>query len=115
MTYTMILSIAKSLTDDISGKLTGSGIMFRIFSRVKTVNSIRHKVEVKYAGRKSATKIQDVLSLFFGTGDIVKKSIDDRPVPCIIDIRGRRFLSPHVYASDLTRRLLPLWSRTCPV
>ena len=92
MTYTMIQSIAKSLTDDISGKLSGSGIMFRIFSRVKTVNSIRHKVEVKYAGRKSAPKIQDtigirivlyfqddvdVLSLFFGTGDIVKKSIDE--------------------------------------
>lgn len=82
--------IASKLTSDISELLSRSGIMFRIFSRVKTENSIRHKLEVKYADKKS--KIQDmigirivtyfqddidVLALYYSVGDVVKKAIDE--------------------------------------
>ncbi len=84
--------ITGKLTDEITGHLSNSGMMFRIFSRVKSIDSIRHKLEVKYAGRKSPGKIQDmigvrivvyfqddvdVLSLYFGQSDVVKRSIDE--------------------------------------
>ena len=82
--------IASKLTSDISDSLSRSGIMFRIFSRVKTENSIRHKLEVKYAAKKS--RIQDMigirivtyfqddvdaLALYYSVGDVVKKAIDE--------------------------------------
>ena len=82
--------IAQSLTSDIAESLSRSGIMFRIFSRVKTESSIRHKLEVKYATKKS--KIQDMigirivtyfqddidaLALYYSVGDVVKKAIDE--------------------------------------
>lgn len=82
--------IAQSITSDISELLSRSGIMFRIFSRVKSDNSIRHKLEVKYADKKS--KIQDMigvrivtyfqddidaLALYYSIGDVVKKAIDE--------------------------------------
>ena len=82
--------IAQSLTSDISELLSRSGIMFRIFSRVKADNSVRHKLEVKYADKKS--KIQDMigirivtyfqddidaLALYYSIGDVVKKAIDE--------------------------------------
>ena len=82
--------IAAKLTSDISELLSRSGIMFRIFSRVKTENSIRHKLEVKYAAKKS--KLQDMigirivtyfqddidaLALYYSVGDVVKKAIDE--------------------------------------
>lgn len=82
--------IAAKLTTDISEQLSRSGIMFRIFSRVKTENSIRHKLEVKYAAKKSklqdmigiriVTYFQDdvdVLALYYSVGDVVKKAIDE--------------------------------------
>jgi len=82
--------IATQLTSDISKSLSRCGLMFRIFSRVKTESSIRHKLEVKYASKK--TMIQDmigmrivvyfqddvdVLALYYSIGDVVKKSIDE--------------------------------------
>ncbi len=87
--------ITKRLTEEISGRLSKSGMMYRIFSRVKTVDSIVHKLEVKYAGRNSGSKLQDiigvrivvyfqddidVLSLYFSQSDVVKKSIDEYDV-----------------------------------
>lgn len=88
----MINRISESLSDGIAGTLSGAGLMFRIFNRVKTYDSIRNKIEVKYAGRKSVPKIQDVigiritvyfqddidaLALLFGTEGVVKTSIDE--------------------------------------
>lgn len=82
--------ISKELEADISGLMSRCGLMFRIFSRVKTENSIRHKIDVKYAGKKN--RVQDligirivvyfqddvdVLALYYSVGDIVKKSIDE--------------------------------------
>lgn len=83
-------NISAVLTDEISRLLSRCGLMYRIFSRVKTEESIRHKLEVKYADKK--VKIQDLigirivvyfqddvdaLALYYSIGDIVKKSIDE--------------------------------------
>lgn len=82
--------ISDKLASDISQMLSRCGLMFRIFSRVKTENSIRHKLEVKYAEKKS--KIQDMigirvvlyfqddvdaLGLYYSVGDVVKRAIDE--------------------------------------
>ena len=83
-------NIAAKLTSDISWSLSRCGLMFRIFSRVKTESSLIHKLEVKYAHRK--VKIQDMigirivvyfqddvdaLALYYSIGDVVKKAIDE--------------------------------------
>lgn len=82
--------IASQLTSEISDSLSRCGLMFRIFCRVKTESSLRHKLEVKYADKK--VKIQDMigirivtyfqddvdaLALYYSVGDVVKKSIDE--------------------------------------
>ena len=82
--------ISYKLTSDISALLSRCGLMYRIFSRVKTESSIRHKLDVKYADQK--VKILDVigvrivvyfqddidaLALFYSASDVVKKSIDE--------------------------------------
>ena len=81
---------AALLTSEISESLSKCGLMFRIFSRVKSESSIIHKLEVKYADKK--VKIQDMigirivvyfqddvdaLALYYSAGDVVKKSIDE--------------------------------------
>lgn len=87
---TSMEKIAASLTSYISDTLEKCGLMFRIFSRVKSESSIRHKLEVKYASKR--IKIQDMigirivvyfqddvdaLALYYSIGDVVKKSIDE--------------------------------------
>ena len=82
--------IASRLTSDISSSLSRCGLMYRIFTRVKSESSIKHKLEVKYADKK--VKIQDMigirivayfqddvdaLALYYSVGDVVKKSIDE--------------------------------------
>ena len=82
--------IASKLTSEISESLSRCGLMFRIFCRVKTESSLKHKLEVKYADKK--VKIQDMigirivtyfqddvdaLALYYSVGDVVKKSIDE--------------------------------------
>ena len=83
-------NIAQQLTSDISDSLTRCGLIFRIFSRVKSESSIRKKLEVKYADKK--VKLQDLigirivlyfqddvdaLALYYSVGDVVKKAIDE--------------------------------------
>lgn len=83
-------TISDRLTSDVSQMLSRCGLMYRIFSRVKTENSIRHKLEVKYADKKA--KIQDMigvrvvlyfqddvdaLALYYSIGDVIKRSIDE--------------------------------------
>ena len=51
-------NIAQQLASEISGSLSRCGLIFRIFSRVKSESSIRKKLEVKYtdtlvSGKKS--------------------------------------------------------------
>ena len=82
--------IAEQLTSDISESLSRCGLIFRIFSRVKSENSIRKKLKVKYAENKM--KLQDMigirivlyfqddvdaLALYYSVGDVVKKAIDE--------------------------------------
>ena len=82
--------IAQQLTSDISDSLSRCGLIFRIFSRVKSESSIRKKLEVKYAQKKN--KLQDMigirivlyfqddvdaLALYYSVGDVVKKAIDE--------------------------------------
>ena len=82
--------IAAQLTADISNSLSRCGLMFRIFSRVKSETSIRKKLEVKYADKKVQLQDMigirivvyfqddvDVLALYYSVGDVVKKSIDE--------------------------------------
>ena len=83
-------NIASQLTSEISGSLTRCGLIFRIFSRVKSESSIRKKLKVKYADKKG--KLQDLigirivlyfqddvdaLALYYSVGDVVKKAIDE--------------------------------------
>ena len=83
-------SISARLTSDIANALSRCGLMFRIFSRVKSESSIQRKIEVKYAHNQA--KLQDligirivvyfqddvdVLALFYSAGDVVKKAIDE--------------------------------------
>ena len=83
--------IAGQLTADISDSLSRCGLIFRIFSRVKSESSVRNKLEKKYADKK-AKKLQDMigirivlyfqddvdaLALYYSVGDVVKKAIDE--------------------------------------
>ena len=85
---TSMEKIAASLTSCISDTLEKCGLMFRIFSRVKSESSIRHKLEVKYASKR--IKIQDMigirivvyfqddvdaLALYYSIGDVVDAKI----------------------------------------
>lgn len=89
MQYTLE-DITKILSSEISSSLSRCGLMFRIFSRVKSESSTRKKIEGKYSDRKS--KLQDmigirivvyfqddvdVLALYYSVGDVVKKAIDE--------------------------------------
>ncbi len=85
--------IIKCIEEEISSKIRRSGMMFRIFSRVKAEESLRHKImfkDKKYLEGKA--KIQDMLgmrivlyfpddvealSIFLGSNDIVKSSVDE--------------------------------------
>ena len=83
--------IAGQLTSDISDSLSRCGLIFRIFSRVKSESSIRKKLEKKSAEKK-AKRLQDMigirivlyfqddvdaLALYYSVGDVVKKAIDE--------------------------------------
>lgn len=83
-------NISESLKSEISQTLSRCGLMFRIFSRVKTEASIRHKLTVKYAATKF--KLQDLIGIrivlyfqddvdalgfYYSIGDVVKKAIDE--------------------------------------
>ena len=85
--------IAQRLESMLAAQLNKCGLMFRLFSRVKTVESIRHKMRIKgekYRSGKSL--IQDVIGLrivayfqddvealatYFSYGEAVDTSIDE--------------------------------------
>ena len=82
--------IAGQLTSEISDSLLRCGLIFRIFSRVKSESSIRKKLEVKYADKKG--KLDDLigirivlyfqddvdaLALYYSVKDVVRKAIDE--------------------------------------
>ena len=56
--------IAKCIENDLKTKLDGCGIMFRLFSRVKTPYSLEHKMSLKGEKyRNGIGKIQDMIGL----------------------------------------------------
>ena len=85
--------IAKLLENDLAEQVRKSGMMFRIFSRVKSVESLGHKMAIKGERYRSGiAKIQDMIglrfvlyypddvetmSIFLGSEDVVHASIDE--------------------------------------
>ena len=115
--------IAKQIENDLANQVKKSGMMFRLFSRVKSVESLGHKMEIKgdrYRSGKS--KIQDMIglrfvlyytddveamSIFFGSEDVVKSSIDELDLTTFCPQRLNLTKSiPQQYVEDF-RRCLP--------
>ncbi len=85
--------IAIQLKSELTRKVKQSGMMFRLFSRIKSVESLGHKMQIKgekYISGKS--KIQDMIGLrfvlyfpddveamaiFLGSEDVVESAIDE--------------------------------------
>ena len=89
----MLQAIANRLESQIYQHLNQCGLMFRLFSRVKTISSLRHKMQIKGDSYKSGKSlIQDMIGLrvvlyfqddvdalafFYSCGEVVKSSIDE--------------------------------------
>ena len=89
----MLQTIANRLESQIYQHLNQCGLMFRLFSRVKTISSLRHKMQIKGDSYKSGKSlIQDMIGLrvvlyfqddvdalafFYSCGEVVKSSIDE--------------------------------------
>ena len=88
-----LADIAERLEERIKSQLNKCGFMFRLFSRVKTISSIEHKMQMKGDGYRSGrSKLQDILGLrivayfqddvdvlafYYSCGEVVKSSIDE--------------------------------------
>lgn len=86
-------TIADCLETGLADQLNKCGMMFRLFSRVKTEKSLAHKMEIKGDKYRSGiSKIQDMIGLrivayfqddvealafYFSYGEIVDSSIDE--------------------------------------
>ena len=89
----MLQTISQKLESQIYQHLSQCGLMFRLFSRVKTPNSLQHKMQIKGDSyKKGKSMIQDMiglrivlyfqddvdaLALFYSCGEVVKTSIDE--------------------------------------
>ena len=89
----MLQAIANRLESQIYQHLNQCGLMFRLFSRVKTISSLHHKMQIKGDSYKSGKSlIQDMIGLrvvlyfqddvdalafFYSCGEVVKSSIDE--------------------------------------
>ncbi len=84
-------TILARIMDQLSQRLGQSGIMFRIFGRVKSERSLAHKMEIKGEKYRAGAKIQDVigirvvlyfsedveaLEMFLSSQDVVGRSVD---------------------------------------
>lgn len=89
----MLQTITNKLESQMFQHLNQSGLMFRLFSRVKTVSSLQHKMHIKGDNYRSGKSlIQDVigirivlyfqddvdaLAFFYSCGEVVSTSIDE--------------------------------------
>ena len=89
----MLRTITNKLESQIFQHLNQCGLMFRLFSRVKTISSLHHKMHIKGDNYKSGKSlIQDVigirivlyfqddvdaLAFFYSCGEVVRSSIDE--------------------------------------
>ena len=55
--------IKDSILNDLSQRMTQSGIMFRIFGRAKSIRSLEHKMQIKGDKYRAGDKIQDMIGI----------------------------------------------------
>ena len=87
--------IKDSILNDLSQRMTQSGIMFRIFGRAKSVRSLEHKMQIKGDKYRAGAKIQDMIGvrivlyfsedveameIFLCNDDLVDRSVDNLDV-----------------------------------
>lgn len=89
----MLQTITDKIASPISQHLNQCGLMFRLFSRVKSINSLQHKMQIKgdnYRSGKSLIQDMigirivlyfqddvDALAFFYSCGEVVSSSIDE--------------------------------------
>lgn len=89
----MLQAISKQLESQMCQHLNKCGLMFRLFSRVKTVSSLHHKMQIKSEKYKSGQSLMqdmigirivlyfqddvDALAFFYSYGEVVDTSIDE--------------------------------------
>ena len=89
----MLQAIADRLESQIYQHLNQCGLMFRLFTRVKTISSLHHKMQIKGDNYRSGKSlIQDMIGLrvvlyfqddvdalafFYSCGEVVDSSIDE--------------------------------------
>ena len=89
----MLQTIANKLESQMFQHLNQCGLMFRLFSRVKTISSLHHKMQIKGEDYKTGKSlIQDMIGLrivlyfqddvdalafFYSCGEVVNSSIDE--------------------------------------
>ena len=89
----MLRIITNKLESQMFQHLNQCGLMFRLFSRVKTISSLHHKMQIKGDSyRTGKSLIQDMIGLrivlyfqddvdalafFYSCGEVVKSSIDE--------------------------------------
>ena len=89
----MLQTIANKLESQMFQHLNQCGLMFRLFSRVKTISSLHHKMQVKGENYKTGKSLiqdmiglrivlyfqddVDVLAFFYSCGEVVNSSIDE--------------------------------------
>jgi ppGpp synthetase/RelA/SpoT-type nucleotidyltranferase len=95
--YTMatLEEIKDCILNDLSRRMTQSGIMFRIFGRAKSVRSLEHKMQIKGDKYRAGAKIQDMIGvrivlyfsedveameIFLCNDDLVDRSVDNLDV-----------------------------------
>ena len=88
-----LTQIAQQLENELRERLNKSGLMFRLFSRVKTQRSIIHKMGIKGEAYRNGTLLMqdiigfrvvlyfqddvDIVALFLSSNGLVRKSIDE--------------------------------------
>jgi ppGpp synthetase/RelA/SpoT-type nucleotidyltranferase len=89
----MLQAITKQLESQMYQHLNKCGLMFRLFSRVKTVSSLHHKMQIKSEKYRSGQSLMqdmigirivlyfqddvDALAFFYSYGEVVNTSIDE--------------------------------------
>ena len=95
ITMATLEEIKDRILNDLSRRMTQSGIMFRIFGRAKSLRSLEHKMQIKGDKYRAGAKIQDMIGLrivlyfsedveamemFLCNGDLVDRSVDNLDV-----------------------------------
>lgn len=117
-----ISEIAKQIEAQLIDQLNGSGIMFRLFSRVKTPfsisNKVNHKGDLYRSGKGKIADIiglrivvyftddVEVLSLLLNNQQVVKRSVDE-PDSCTFSPQRLNLTSriPEEYIADFRAQL----------